>query len=182
MKKIIKWLLIGFSGFIFLVFLVGIFADTEKPKTESLKESKEIQKAQVENQEIKEDIIEEEKVFEEQAEKARTAILSGKDPDSSDIISDINVWEEAGSGGPDNMAIGDVPHNTEVEVLESKETEGYVFYKIRSSVGNVSVLPTDYEARAKAMDERPKEEWAVPADPSFLVEGWVSDAFITGLE
>jgi len=118
----------------------------------------------------------------ENEKKLRYAILSGKDPETGELlVEDINVWEEAGDGGADNMAIGNVPDNTKVEVLEEKEVDGNVFYHIRSSVGKVSILPTTFNARKVAMDKRPKEDWHVPADESFPVEGWVSDSFITEL-
>jgi hypothetical protein len=107
--------------------------------------------------------------------------LSGKDEAGNLIAKDISIWKEAGDG-LGNMVIGTVPDNTEVEVLESKTVEGFIFYHINSSVGKVSVLPTDFEARKRAMEERPESDWHVDADPSFVVEGWVSDSFITKLK
>lgn len=112
------------------------------------------------------------------------AVLSGIDrnPESSAyselVVQEINVWEKAGSGGPNNMAIGKVPHDTKVEVLEIKEVEGNTFYKIRSFVGEVSALPTDFALRKKKMEELPESEWFVPADETFPVEGWVIEDFI----
>lgn len=120
--------------------------------------------------------------------KLKYAVLSGVDNDpKSDtfgeiIVQEINIWEKAGSGGRNNMSIGNVPHNTKVEVIESKEVEGVTFYHIRSSIGNVSVLPTDFDEREKAMKKKPKEEWYVPADETFPVEGWVIDDFVTDLQ
>jgi len=191
MKKSKKWLLIGLGGFVLLIFLIGNTPDSEKTDIESSKENKVSQEQQVDSQEkenadeekeegVEEASLEEESKEEEteEVEKTRFAVLSGEDPETGDVILDINIWEEAGSGGQNNVAIGNIPHNTEVEVLESKEVEGYVFYKIRSSVGRVSVLPTEWEARVRAIQERPQEEWYVPADPSFPVEGWVLENFI----
>lgn len=109
------------------------------------------------------------------------AVLSGED-ETGDIIQNINVWQEAGSGGIDNVAIGNIPHGIKVEVIEEKNVDGRIFYHVRSSVGNVSVLPTTWEARGRAMEERPKSEWYVEADVSFPVEGWVVDSFITNLK
>ena len=191
MKKSNKWILIGLGGFLLLIFLVGNTPDGEKTEIESSKEDRVSQEQQVDSQE--EEKVDEEKEEEgeeasvekepkeeetEEVEGTRFAVLSGEDPETGDVILDINVWEEAGSGGQNNVAIGNIPHNTEVEVLESKEVEGFVFYKIRSSVGKVSVLPTEWGPRVRAMEERPQEEWYVPADPSFPVEGWVLEDFI----
>jgi hypothetical protein len=109
------------------------------------------------------------------------AETTNKDEAGNLIAKDISIWKEAGDG-LGNMVIGTVPDNTEVEVLESKTVEGFIFYHINSSVGKVSVLPTDFEARKRAMEERPESDWHVDADPSFVVEGWVSDSFITKLK
>lgn len=95
---------------------------------------------------------------------------------------DVNVWEKAGSSGADNVTAGTVPVDTKVEVIESKEAEGVTFYHIRSVVGKVSVLPTDINQRKKAMETKPQSEWTVPADASFLLEGWVTADFVKNIE
>lgn len=113
----------------------------------------------------------------------KEAILSGgKDETGKVIVQDINIWMKPGSGGVDNVTIGTVLDNTKVEVLESTTAEGVIFYHIKSSVGKVSVLPTDFEARKKAMATRPQSEWTVEADPSFPVDGWVTSDFVTNLK
>lgn len=112
------------------------------------------------------------------------AVLSGidRDPESSAygelVVQEINVWEKAGSGGPENVTIGRIPHNTKVEVIESKEAEGETFYLVRSFVGKVSVLPTDFALRKKKMEELPENEWFVEADETLPVEGWVIRSFV----
>jgi len=128
-----------------------------------------------------EDIDEREsEIVQEDENKFRYAILSGKDSETGELLlKDINVWQKAGEGGVDNVTIGNVPDNTKVEVLEEKEVDSNVFYRIRSSVGKVSILPATFNARKVAMEERPKEDWHVDADESFPVEGWVIDSFVT---
>lgn len=134
-------------------------------------------------------VLEEEEVITEQKEllnsppaqeKKIYAVLS--ETDNELVIGEINTWQEAGSGGPDNVATGRIPHNTKVEVLESKEVEGNAFYKVRSSVGKVSVLPTDFNLRKEKMEKLPENEWFVPADETFPVEGWVIDSFVTEIK
>ena len=71
---------------------------------------------------------------------------------------------------------------TKVEILETTTAEGFTFYKIKSSVGKVDILPTYLQIRKKAMEEKPKSEWTVEADASFPVEGWIMADFITNLE
>lgn len=164
-----------------------------KRKTSLPKELKQKTQKPEEKQKVKE-VKEKEKKSTEQKEspkpsvaqeKQKYAVLSGIDNDpNSDaygeiVVQKINVWEKAEGF---SMAIGDIPHNTKVEVLESKEIEGNTFYKIRSSIGKVSVLPTDFNLRKKKMEELPKSEWSVPADETFPVEGWVIESFVTKLE
>ncbi len=103
----------------------------------------------------------------------KEAILSLRDKSGKILVQDINIWNGAGTGG-NIMAIGTVPDGTKVEVLEIKTVEGIVYYRIKSSVGKVSILPTTFAARKKAMEERPESEWNIDADPSFPVEGWVT--------
>ncbi len=112
-------------------------------------------------------------------EEKKYAFLSGEDLETGEIIvPEINIWQYAGDGGPENVTVGRVPHNAKIEVLESKEVEDNVFYKIRSSIGEVSVLPTDYNLRGEKMEELPESEWTVPADEDFPVEGWVYQSFL----
>lgn len=188
-KKKIALIIIG------LFILIGIIGSSgkENKKDSSLLEEQkqEVQKPE-ENQKVKE-VKEEEKKTAEQKEspkpvvqeKKKYAVLSGIDNDpKSDaygeiVIQEINVWEEAGSGEPNNVAVGRIPHDTAVEVLESKDIEGNTFYKIRSSIGKVSVLPTNFNLRKNKMEELPESEWFVPADETFPVEGWVIDSFVT---
>lgn len=182
MNKVIKWVLIIFFG----LFVLGTILGDSDNNSDGSKKS--INKNQIE--EVSKDLIENDEAVNEEVDEResedinqpRHAILSGKDPETGEVLlEEINVWEKAGSGGVDNMAIGNIPHNTRVEVLEEKEVDGNIFYHIRSSVGKVSILPTDFNARKVAMEKRPKEDWHVYADESFPVEGWVTDSFITEL-
>jgi len=172
--KILKRIIIAILLMVTLISGAGWFIYTPDENNQNLSKSK-LEKAFREGQEAGGLVGEDEK-------KLRYAILSGKDPKTGELLlEDINVWKEAGDGGVDNMAIGNVPDNTKVEVLEEKEVDGTVFYHIRSSVGKVSILPATFNARKVAMDKRPKEDWHVEADEGFPVEGWVTDSFITEL-
>jgi len=157
MKKIIKLVI---AVFLFLIAIIAIISLT----SERVKEARE-QGYEADHQSAQ--------------EVKKYAILSGKDHETGEVlVLEINVWQEAGSGGIENVSIGSVPHGARVEVLESKEVEGNTFYKIRSSVGKISVLPTDFNLRGRKMKELPESEWTVPADETFPLEGWVADSFI----
>ncbi len=162
-KRILKGTAIGLVLMFATIVIIAISSDTAKDSYERGKEA---------GQGSKPDKSDETEGF---------AVLSGED-ETGDIIQNINVWQKAGSGGIDNVTIGNIPHGTKVEVIEKKNVDGKIFYHVRSSVGNVSVLPTTWEARGEAMEERPKSEWYVEADVSFPVEGWVIDSFITNLK
>ena len=184
MKKIIKWGLIIFVGLMVLGAILGDSDSTESPSQGESQVDSQIEKQEVEEQ-VTEDRTEVVKPANptEVEVKTQSAILSGADPETGEVlVPDINVWEEAGSGGPSNVTVGRVPHNTKVEVIDSKDVDGVIFYHILSSTGEVSVLPTDFEARGKAMEKRPENEWFVEADATFPVEGWVTDSFITNLQ
>lgn len=174
MKKIIKWGLIIFGG----LLVLGLVFGSGKSTKDSSQDSGQVEEQQIEEQASENEVIET-PTFPEKEDKRQFAILSGKDPETGDAIPEINVWEKAGSGGVDNVAIGNIPYNTKVEVIESKEVEGETFYHIRSAVGKVSILPADFALRKKKMEELPESEWSVPADETFPVEGWVSEVFIT---
>lgn len=171
-----KKIILGVIGFFILIIFVRAMID--KGRETRLSEIETLTPA-----EQKEQVIESP---EEQIKKF--AVLSGIDsnPESGAygelVVPEINVWEKAGSGGPNNMAIGRAPHGTKVEVLEIKEVEGNTFYKIHSSVGEVSALPTDFVLREKKMEELPESKWFVPADETFPVEGWVVGSFVTEMK
>ena len=157
------------------LIVIGIFAP--EPETSDTEQNQE----QVKEEPKKEESTD--TTAESEPQVIQNATISSKDPKTGEILlQEINVWQKAGSGGLDNVTEGSVPHGTRVEVLESKEAEGVIFYHIRSSVGKVSILPTDFNKRKKMMEEKPQEEWTVPADESFPVEGWVHQDFITNLE
>lgn len=98
--------------------------------------------------------------------------------DGEVVVEKINIWEKAGSGGPNNMAIGRVPHNTKVKLLEVREIEGVKFYHISSTIGEYSVLSTDWDTRGRQMEEIPESEWFVEADEELVIDGWVSESFV----
>lgn len=109
-------------------------------------------------------------------------LLSDLKDTGEPVVDNIILFENAGSGGVENAPMGTVPHNTKVEVIESRVADGITFYHIRSSVGKVDVLPTNLQLRQKAMETKPKSEWYVDADPTFPVEGWVTDDFVKNVE
>lgn len=90
----------------------------------------------------------------------------------------INVWQKAGSGGIDNMAIGRVPHNTKVKLLEIKTVDGRKFYHITSTTGEYSVLSTNFNTRKQQMAKKPESEWYIKADEDFVIDGWVVESFV----
>jgi len=63
-------------------------------------------------------------------------------------------------------------------VLESREADGVTFYHIQSSIGKVSVLPTDFALRKEKMEELPESEWFSDASENNPVDGWVTDSFV----
>lgn len=116
----------------------------------------------------------------------KTAILTGIDSQTGELIeSSISVWNDAGglvvNGDRNNAVVGRIPHNTKVEVIKNKTVDNIKFYFIRSAIGEVSTLPTYLEARKKAMKERPESDWWLPADEKFLVEGWITESYLSNL-
>lgn len=166
-KKIVR--IFGISTFVFFV-LFSVTTDRDKAKQTNTDKSN-TEKAAEQKRETK-----------QESNQVKTAILTGKDPQADElVVSTINVWQKAGEGGKDNVTVGTVPHNTKVEVIEKKKIENVIFYHIRSSVGEVSVLPTELGARTKTMQERPRSEWFFDADNNNPVDGWVANSFVIDL-
>lgn len=156
MKNVVKWGLIGLVG-LFVLFLV--FGNSSDDSFDKGKEAG-LQSVDVVGQ----------------------VLISGKDEDGEIVAEEINVWQKAGSGGSQNVVVGRIPHNAQVDYLDTEEVEGNIFYHIRSSIGKVSVLPTEFAVREKKMKELPESEWFVVAADDFLVDGWVIDSFIVDLQ
>lgn len=94
------------------------------------------------------------------------------------VVESINVWQKAEGGGPNNMAIGRIPHGTKVELLEVKEVENHKFYHISSTIGEHSVLSTDFNSRKRQMAEMPESSWHVKANETLVIDGWVFESFV----
>jgi len=174
--------LLKIIGIVFLIFIVvGIIGSKNSPNNKKLDVKKSIEEGYKKEGEVLKKESKTEPTNKIEFTK-KEAILSGKDESGKIVLQDINIWGKAGSGGIDNVTIGTVPDNTKIEVLDKKTVEGFVFYRIKSSVGKVSMLPTNFGARKKAMDKLPQSEWTVEADPDFPVDGWVIEDFVTNLK
>ena len=117
-KRILKGTAIGLVLMFATVVIIAISSDSTQDSFERGKE------------------VDQDSKSEEPDETKSFAVLSGED-ETGDIIQNINVWQKAGSGGIDNVTIGNIPHGTKVEVIEKKNVDGRIFDHIRSSVGNV---------------------------------------------
>jgi hypothetical protein len=164
MKKFLKWTVVVIIGLIVISFIGSIIAN---PATkDAFNKGQEAAK----------------KTLDTPKPTKHAVIVGIVNKAGEALVDNVNVWENAGSSGVDNVTVGTVPPDTKVEVIESKEAEGVTFYHIRSITGMVSVLPTDINLRKKAMETKPQSEWTVSADASFPLEGWVSGDFVKNVE